>query len=104
MKNSYVTLPKKRPTSLLCSILFGAILVSSTFFIAGAIIGVNHKQLQQLRAIVVQRFPELKQPELTPTDVCQVRKQSFNELETFKRRWRKAVQEDDCWVDPYNHQ
>nr|XP_043618987.1 uncharacterized protein LOC122590872 isoform X3 [Erigeron canadensis]XP_043618988.1 uncharacterized protein LOC122590872 isoform X3 [Erigeron canadensis] len=32
----------------------------------------------------------------------EVRKQSFNELETFKRRWRKAVQEDDCWVDPYN--
>lgn len=32
----------------------------------------------------------------------EVRKQSFNELETFKRRWRKAVQEDACWVDPYN--
>ncbi|KAJ0640340.1 hypothetical protein HanOQP8_Chr16g0610301 [Helianthus annuus] len=33
----------------------------------------------------------------------EVRKQSFNELETFKRRWRKAVEEDNCWVDPYNH-
>ncbi|GKA34697.1 solute-binding protein family protein 3 [Tanacetum coccineum] len=33
----------------------------------------------------------------------EVRKQSFNELETFKRRWRKAVQEDYCWVDPYSH-
>ncbi|KAL4572295.1 hypothetical protein LXL04_019067 [Taraxacum kok-saghyz] len=37
------------------------------------------------------------------TDIrAEVRKQSFNELETFKRRWRKAVQEDECWVDPYN--
>ncbi|CAH1433104.1 unnamed protein product [Lactuca virosa] len=37
------------------------------------------------------------------TDIrAEVRKQSFNELETFKRRWRKAVHEDECWVDPYN--
>ncbi|KAM0061143.1 hypothetical protein Hdeb2414_s0004g00132481 [Helianthus debilis subsp. tardiflorus] len=71
MKNTYVNLPRKRPTSVLCSILFGAILVSSTFFIAGAIIGVKHKQLQQLRAVVVQRFPELQKPEVTPTNVCQ---------------------------------
>ncbi|KAI3771190.1 hypothetical protein L6452_02349 [Arctium lappa] len=35
---------------------------------------------------------------------AEVRKQSFNELEQFKRRWRKAVQEDDCWVDPYKQQ
>ncbi|XP_076913981.1 uncharacterized protein LOC143572818 [Bidens hawaiensis] len=34
----------------------------------------------------------------------EVRKQSFNELETFKRRWRKAVEQDKCWVDPYSHQ
>ncbi|KAF3434951.1 hypothetical protein FNV43_RR22038 [Rhamnella rubrinervis] len=31
----------------------------------------------------------------------QVRKQSFIELEIFKNRWKKAVQEDHCWKDPY---
>ncbi|XP_024965543.1 uncharacterized protein LOC112505786 isoform X3 [Cynara cardunculus var. scolymus] len=39
------------------------------------------------------------------TDIrAEVRKQSLNELEQFKRRWRKAVQEDGCWVDPYKQQ
>ncbi|XP_076891404.1 uncharacterized protein LOC143542778 [Bidens hawaiensis] len=71
MKNTYVNLPRKRQKSVICSILFGAILVSSAFFIAGAIVGVSHKQLQQLRAIVVQKFPELQQTEVTPTNECQ---------------------------------
>ncbi|KAM7521918.1 hypothetical protein LguiA_011820 [Lonicera macranthoides] len=30
-----------------------------------------------------------------------VRKQSLAELEIFKRRWRKAVEKDECWSDPY---
>ncbi|KAI3797559.1 hypothetical protein L1987_32817 [Smallanthus sonchifolius] len=33
-----------------------------------------------------------------------VRKQSFNELKPFKRRWLKVVEADDSLVDPYNHQ
>ncbi|KAJ4953217.1 hypothetical protein NE237_030049 [Protea cynaroides] len=30
-----------------------------------------------------------------------VRWQSYIELEIFKTRWRKAVKEDKCWIDPY---
>ncbi|EXC29927.1 hypothetical protein L484_015120 [Morus notabilis] len=30
-----------------------------------------------------------------------VRRQSYIELDIFKKRWVKAVQEDKCWVDPY---
>ncbi|KAL8206137.1 hypothetical protein R6Q57_009688 [Mikania cordata] len=63
MKNTSVNLPRKRPNSVLCKTLFGAILVSATFFIASAIILVNHKQ----------RFPELQKfddMQVTPTDAC----------------------------------
>ncbi|KAL2470791.1 Protein of unknown function (DUF707) [Abeliophyllum distichum] len=30
-----------------------------------------------------------------------VRKESYIELENFKNRWKKAVREDECWVDPF---
>ncbi|KAM7262878.1 hypothetical protein ACFE04_000561 [Oxalis oulophora] len=30
-----------------------------------------------------------------------VKKWSFQELEIFKGRWRKAVENDECWIDPY---
>ncbi|XP_042482879.1 uncharacterized protein LOC122063227 isoform X2 [Macadamia integrifolia] len=30
-----------------------------------------------------------------------VRLQSHIELEIFKNRWREAVEEDKCWIDPY---
>lgn len=30
-----------------------------------------------------------------------VRRRSYIELDIFKKRWVKAVQEDKCWVDPY---
>ncbi|KAF8388578.1 hypothetical protein HHK36_027253 [Tetracentron sinense] len=30
-----------------------------------------------------------------------VRRQSYVELEIFKNRWKKAVKEDECWIDPY---
>ncbi|XP_057962709.1 uncharacterized protein LOC131154158 isoform X2 [Malania oleifera] len=30
-----------------------------------------------------------------------VRRQSYMELEIFKKRWKKAVQDDKCWSDPY---
>ncbi|KAJ4968055.1 hypothetical protein NE237_014756 [Protea cynaroides] len=30
-----------------------------------------------------------------------VRKQSYIELKKFKNRWKKAVQEDKCWIDPF---
>ncbi|GLT77732.1 hypothetical protein SLA2020_492930 [Shorea laevis] len=31
----------------------------------------------------------------------EVRRLSYVELETFKRRWKKAVEKDECWIDPY---
>ncbi|KAK6163931.1 hypothetical protein DH2020_000795 [Rehmannia glutinosa] len=30
-----------------------------------------------------------------------VRRESFIELDNFKNRWKKAVREDECWVDPF---
>ncbi|PIA29841.1 hypothetical protein AQUCO_05800129v1 [Aquilegia coerulea] len=34
-------------------------------------------------------------------DRMQVRLQSYKDLAIFKHRWKKAVEEDECWVDPY---
>ncbi|KAL1341787.1 hypothetical protein HN51_028322 [Arachis hypogaea] len=31
-----------------------------------------------------------------------VRRQSFRELDLFQKRWKKAVEEDPCWVDPFH--
>ncbi|XP_044460681.1 uncharacterized protein LOC123192264 isoform X1 [Mangifera indica] len=31
----------------------------------------------------------------------EVRRQSFIEMQIFRKRWRVAVEEDRCWVDPY---
>ncbi|KAK7278285.1 hypothetical protein RJT34_23311 [Clitoria ternatea] len=30
-----------------------------------------------------------------------VRRLSYRELDVFKKRWEKAVEEDECWVDPF---
>ncbi|KAE9612010.1 hypothetical protein Lalb_Chr06g0168461 [Lupinus albus] len=30
-----------------------------------------------------------------------VRRLSYQELDVFRKRWNKAVEEDKCWVDPY---
>eukprot|EP00262_Sarcandra_glabra_P002285 TRINITY_DN12560_c0_g2_i1.p1 TRINITY_DN12560_c0_g2~~TRINITY_DN12560_c0_g2_i1.p1 ORF type:complete len:119 (+),score=25.91 TRINITY_DN12560_c0_g2_i1:378-734(+) len=30
-----------------------------------------------------------------------VRRQSYAELEVFRERWGKSVEEDECWTDPY---
>lgn len=31
----------------------------------------------------------------------EVRRQSYIELDIFQKRWKKAVEEDQCWNDPY---
>ncbi|XP_028090348.1 uncharacterized protein LOC114290614 isoform X1 [Camellia sinensis] len=31
----------------------------------------------------------------------EVRRQSFMEMQIFKKRWNNAVKDDKCWVDPY---
>ncbi|XP_042753066.1 uncharacterized protein LOC111918289 isoform X2 [Lactuca sativa] len=75
MKNTSVAMPMiKRQKSLLCSPLLGAILVSMAFFIASALIVIDHKQFPNLRAILVQRSPELRKPEalqVTPINICE---------------------------------
>ncbi|KAJ1443555.1 hypothetical protein SESBI_00134 [Sesbania bispinosa] len=30
-----------------------------------------------------------------------VRRLSYHELEVFRKRWQKAIEEDECWVDPF---
>ncbi|CAJ1822553.1 unnamed protein product [Sphenostylis stenocarpa] len=30
-----------------------------------------------------------------------VRRQSYRELQVFRKRWQKAIEEDKCWVDPF---
>ncbi|TKY65360.1 hypothetical protein E2542_SST08218 [Spatholobus suberectus] len=30
-----------------------------------------------------------------------VRRLSYRELQVFRKRWQKAVEEDECWVDPF---
>ncbi|GMP43669.1 hypothetical protein CsSME_00012944 [Camellia sinensis var. sinensis] len=31
----------------------------------------------------------------------EVRRQSFMEMQIFKKRWNNAVKDDKCWVNPY---
>ncbi|KAL2547700.1 hypothetical protein Fot_09230 [Forsythia ovata] len=31
----------------------------------------------------------------------EIRKQSYIEMSIFKKRWNRAVAEDECWVDPF---
>lgn len=31
----------------------------------------------------------------------EVRMKSFVEMKRFKERWKKAVKDDRCWIDPY---
>ncbi|KAJ4798296.1 hypothetical protein LUZ62_049542 [Rhynchospora pubera] len=37
----------------------------------------------------------------TAADRCAVRRRSYVELILFQKRWNRAVEEDDCWIDPY---
>ncbi|KAI5326823.1 hypothetical protein L3X38_035897 [Prunus dulcis] len=30
-----------------------------------------------------------------------VRRESYNEMKVFKRKWERAVKDDKCWIDPY---
>ncbi|KAG8388839.1 hypothetical protein BUALT_Bualt02G0166700 [Buddleja alternifolia] len=41
-------------------------------------------------------------PTLGGSPGSQVRKESFLELDNFKNRWKKAIKEDECWVDPFH--
>ncbi|EPS71893.1 hypothetical protein M569_02866, partial [Genlisea aurea] len=33
--------------------------------------------------------------------MIQIRRQSMNELQAFRRRWERAVEDDKKWIDPY---
>ncbi|KAF8016103.1 hypothetical protein BT93_H1589 [Corymbia citriodora subsp. variegata] len=34
----------------------------------------------------------------------EVRKRSYEEMQVFRARWKNAIKEDQCWVDPFNNQ
>jgi len=38
---------------------------------------------------------------ITNINIVQVRRLSYRELDIFRKRWEKAVNEDECWVDPF---
>ncbi|PRQ39079.1 hypothetical protein RchiOBHm_Chr4g0421131 [Rosa chinensis] len=30
-----------------------------------------------------------------------VRRESYNEMKIFRRKWERAAKNDECWIDPY---
>ncbi|PRQ44349.1 hypothetical protein RchiOBHm_Chr3g0478281 [Rosa chinensis] len=30
-----------------------------------------------------------------------VRRESYNEMKIFRRKWERATKNDECWIDPY---
>ncbi|KAJ4730369.1 Lysine ketoglutarate reductase trans-splicing-like protein, putative (DUF707) [Melia azedarach] len=55
-----------------------------------------HYGLPTLGGLVEKKAQSLSHQ---PTARDQVRNRSYVELEIFKNRWRRAVKNDDCWVD-----
>ncbi|GER26325.1 hypothetical protein STAS_01968 [Striga asiatica] len=58
--------------------------------------------------VVHYGLPTLGEPHKEPSDNhaslnqrVEVRRQSYNEYKVFKRRWKKAGEEDECWTDQY---
>ncbi|TVU36020.1 hypothetical protein EJB05_17930 [Eragrostis curvula] len=47
------------------------------------------------------KAPASRSASAKATDRYAVRQRSYDELQVFNRRWRKAVEEDACWTDPY---
>lgn len=60
------------------------------------------EQEQAAKNMSLPSSKQLAPSQSPPSDPrTEVRKQSFVELEIFKNRWKKAVREDTCWIDPY---
>ncbi|KAL3624900.1 hypothetical protein CASFOL_031568 [Castilleja foliolosa] len=62
-----------------------------------------HQSIQTLGGPSAKKVPNPKDSAKRHTvDVrSEIRRQSTIELQTFKERWEKAVEEDDKWVDPF---
>nr|XP_029121823.1 uncharacterized protein LOC105049665 isoform X2 [Elaeis guineensis] len=56
--------------------------------------GASQTKPSNFKKVVHHRSSTLK-------DRYAVRKQSYFELDLFRKRWQKAVTEDKCWIDPY---
>ncbi|XP_050379295.1 uncharacterized protein LOC126796497 [Argentina anserina] len=56
--------------------------------------GINESHKENSQALAPPALPE-------PSDRAKVRMQSFIDMKIFKERWRNAVKDDKCWVDPY---
>ncbi|KAL6211036.1 hypothetical protein ACLB2K_016264 [Fragaria x ananassa] len=60
------------------------------------------EQDQAANNISLPTSEQLAPSQSPPSDPrTEVRKLSLVELERFKNRWKKAIREDNCWVDPY---
>jgi hypothetical protein len=57
-----------------------------------------HQGIPSLGGIHDQNVSSFGVPDNTRLEV---RKRSYIEMEIFKQRWAKAVDDDDCWIDPY---
>ncbi|KAL6142977.1 hypothetical protein ACLB2K_061252 [Fragaria x ananassa] len=40
-------------------------------------------------------------PTLGGPDKNEVRRESYNEMKMFRRKWETAAKKDECWIDPY---
>ncbi|XP_024174263.1 uncharacterized protein LOC112180010 isoform X1 [Rosa chinensis] len=56
--------------------------------------GMAHSHKEGSKALAPSGLPQA-------SNRAKVRMQSFIDMRIFKERWRNAVKEDKCWVDPY---
>ncbi|KAI3473435.1 hypothetical protein Pfo_031244 [Paulownia fortunei] len=61
-------------------------------------LGLPRLEVQQTNGEVEKQSSPNK---MLPNTEKMVRRESFIELDNFKNRWKKAVREDECWVDPF---
>ncbi|KAK6254173.1 hypothetical protein QUC31_015893 [Theobroma cacao] len=63
--------------------------------------------LNSTRVNITRRQPSSDSETLAPSESHkvdnrpEVRRQSFIEMQMFRKRWENAVNQDKCWVDPY---
>ncbi|XP_017970116.1 PREDICTED: uncharacterized protein LOC18607091 isoform X2 [Theobroma cacao] len=64
-------------------------------------------ELNSTRVNITRRQPSSDSETLAPSESHkvdnrpEVRRQSFIEMQMFRKRWENAVNQDKCWVDPY---
>ncbi|KAF8016096.1 hypothetical protein BT93_H1589 [Corymbia citriodora subsp. variegata] len=59
---------------------------------------------QKVGVVDAEYIIHLGLPTLGVGEKNQVRKRSYEEMQVFRARWKNAIKEDQCWVDPFNNQ